>query len=117
MNSTIPADLHELKTRFETWRTNRKYLREPIPILAASLLPCLSLSVSVSAVSLWQSAKIFSEPPHYSNNFVESSTLGERISRFGIADTSVRVPVFIATSATREASAARNGTIVAQCRA
>ena len=31
MNSTIPADLHELKTRFETWRTNRKYLREPIP--------------------------------------------------------------------------------------
>jgi hypothetical protein len=31
MNSTIPADLHELKIRFETWRTNRKYLREPIP--------------------------------------------------------------------------------------
>jgi hypothetical protein len=31
MNSTIPADLHELKTRFETWRTNRKYLRAPIP--------------------------------------------------------------------------------------
>ena len=31
MNSTIPADLLELKTRFETWRTNRKYLREPIP--------------------------------------------------------------------------------------
>jgi hypothetical protein len=26
MNSTIPADLLELKTRFETWRTNRKYL-------------------------------------------------------------------------------------------
>ena len=31
MNSTIPADLLELKTRFEPWRTNRKYLREPIP--------------------------------------------------------------------------------------
>jgi len=31
MNSTIPADLLELKTRFETWRTNRKYVREPIP--------------------------------------------------------------------------------------
>ncbi len=31
MNSTIPADLNELKTRFETWRTNRKYVREPIP--------------------------------------------------------------------------------------
>lgn len=31
MNSTIPADLHELKARFETWRTNRKYVREPIP--------------------------------------------------------------------------------------
>jgi hypothetical protein len=31
MNSTIPADLLELNTRFETWRTNRKYVREPIP--------------------------------------------------------------------------------------
>jgi hypothetical protein len=31
MNSTIPADLLELKDRFETWRTNRKYMREPIP--------------------------------------------------------------------------------------
>jgi len=31
MNSTIPADLLELKARFETWRTNRKYVREPIP--------------------------------------------------------------------------------------
>ena len=31
MNSTIPADLLELKGRFETWRTNRKYMREPIP--------------------------------------------------------------------------------------
>jgi hypothetical protein len=31
MNSTIPTDLHELKARCETWRANRKYLREPIP--------------------------------------------------------------------------------------
>jgi hypothetical protein len=31
MNSTIPADLLELEARFETWRTNRKYMREPIP--------------------------------------------------------------------------------------
>jgi hypothetical protein len=31
MNSTIPADLLELKASFETWRTNRKYMREPIP--------------------------------------------------------------------------------------
>jgi hypothetical protein len=31
MNSTIPADLLELKARFETWRTSRKYVREPIP--------------------------------------------------------------------------------------
>ena len=31
MNSTIPADLLELKARFETWRTNREYVREPIP--------------------------------------------------------------------------------------
>src|SRR5262245_52403603 len=31
LDSTIPADLLELKARFETWRTNRKYVREPIP--------------------------------------------------------------------------------------
>jgi hypothetical protein len=31
MNLTTPADLLELKARFETWRTNRKYVREPIP--------------------------------------------------------------------------------------
>jgi hypothetical protein len=31
MNSTIPADMLELKASFETWRTNRKYMREPIP--------------------------------------------------------------------------------------
>ena len=31
MNATIPADLLELKARFETWRANRKYLRETIP--------------------------------------------------------------------------------------
>ena len=31
MNSTIHSDLLELKARFETWRTNRKYVREPIP--------------------------------------------------------------------------------------
>jgi hypothetical protein len=31
INSTIPADVLELKARFETWRTDRKYVREPIP--------------------------------------------------------------------------------------
>ena len=31
MNSTISADLLQLKDRFEIWRTNRKYVREPIP--------------------------------------------------------------------------------------
>src|SRR5262249_48351893 len=28
---SIPAELLELQTRFETWRANRKYVREPIP--------------------------------------------------------------------------------------
>jgi hypothetical protein len=27
----IPTDLLELQTRFEAWRANRKYVREPIP--------------------------------------------------------------------------------------
>ena len=31
MNPTIPAELLELNTRFETWRMSRKYVREPIP--------------------------------------------------------------------------------------
>jgi hypothetical protein len=30
MESTIPAGLLEIKGRFETWRTNRKYMRELI---------------------------------------------------------------------------------------
>jgi hypothetical protein len=31
MSSTIPAELLGIKDRFETWRANRKYVREPIP--------------------------------------------------------------------------------------
>jgi hypothetical protein len=30
-NTTIPADLIELKARFDAWRASRKYVREPIP--------------------------------------------------------------------------------------
>jgi hypothetical protein len=28
---SIPTELLELQTRFETWRANRRYIREPIP--------------------------------------------------------------------------------------
>src|SRR5262245_33026179 len=49
MTSTIPADLLELNTRFETWRANRKYVREPIPDelwkAAAELSRCYSPSL------------------------------------------------------------------------
>jgi len=31
MDSTVPADLLELKARFDAWRESRKYEREPIP--------------------------------------------------------------------------------------
>jgi len=31
MNSTIPAELLELKARFDQWRETRQYKREPIP--------------------------------------------------------------------------------------
>lgn len=31
MVDSIPSELLELQTRFETWRANRKYVREPIP--------------------------------------------------------------------------------------
>ena len=31
MVDSVPAELLELKTRFETWRANRKYVRESIP--------------------------------------------------------------------------------------
>jgi hypothetical protein len=31
MVDSVPAELLELQTRFETWRANRKYVREPIP--------------------------------------------------------------------------------------
>ncbi len=31
MNATIPADLLDLKARFDQWRATRKYIRQPIP--------------------------------------------------------------------------------------
>ena len=31
MMDSVTAELLELQTRFETWRANRKYVREPIP--------------------------------------------------------------------------------------
>ncbi len=31
MDSTLPADLLELKARIDDWRANKKYNREPIP--------------------------------------------------------------------------------------
>jgi hypothetical protein len=31
MDSTVPADLLKLKDRLESWRTTRKYARQPIP--------------------------------------------------------------------------------------
>jgi hypothetical protein len=31
MESSIPADLLDLKTRLDHWRANRKYLRQPMP--------------------------------------------------------------------------------------
>ena len=55
MNTTIPADLLELKARFETWRTNRKYVREPIPDelwkLRSAILGCLGRSLGQAPTS------------------------------------------------------------------
>jgi len=31
METTIPAELLDLKTRLDQWRANRKYLRQPLP--------------------------------------------------------------------------------------
>jgi len=31
MVDSVPAELLELQTRFEIWRANHKYIREPIP--------------------------------------------------------------------------------------
>jgi hypothetical protein len=53
MNSTIPADLLELSVRVETWRTNRKYVREPIPDELRSQSNCdQDLSSSATALIL-----------------------------------------------------------------
>jgi hypothetical protein len=49
MESTIPTDLLEIKGRFETWRTNRKYMREPIPNELWDRVP---FSVSVEGISV-----------------------------------------------------------------
>jgi len=50
MNSTIPSDLLELKGRFETWRINRKYVREPIPEELWNAAAALSRPYSPSLV-------------------------------------------------------------------
>src|SRR5262245_58657073 len=50
MNSTIPSDLLELKDSFETWRTNRKYVREPIPDDLCNAAADLSLRYTPSLV-------------------------------------------------------------------
>jgi hypothetical protein len=31
METTVPAELLDLKKRLDEWRANRKYLREPMP--------------------------------------------------------------------------------------
>jgi len=31
MQTTIPADLRDLKARLDQWRANRKYIRQPMP--------------------------------------------------------------------------------------
>ena len=31
METTIPAELLDLKARLDQWRANRKYLRQPLP--------------------------------------------------------------------------------------
>jgi len=53
MNSTIPIDLLELKTRFETWRTNRKYCASRFqmnsgtrPLKSVGVIPLRSWAVS-----------------------------------------------------------------------
>ena len=40
----IPAELLELKARFETWGANRKYVREPMP---DELCPCGNAAAQV----------------------------------------------------------------------
>ncbi|MBK9315801.1 MAG: hypothetical protein IPM55_16380 [Acidobacteria bacterium] len=55
-HSEIPRDLLELKTRLETWRKNRKYIREPIPDelrqAADEMIRCYSPSLIRSTLKL-----------------------------------------------------------------
>jgi hypothetical protein len=63
MDTTIPAELLELKARFDHWRANRKYKSEPIPdeLRAAALEMAKQLSSSllqrVLKVQLWHLEK------------------------------------------------------------
>jgi hypothetical protein len=51
MNSTIPADLLELEARFETWRTNRKYVnfRQQCMIVPENHALCRKLTTNIYA--------------------------------------------------------------------
>ena len=85
------------------------------PCLLVSL--SLSLRVSVSLCLCGDLRKSFPNHP-----FIQTILSKARLSARGfhaleIPATSVRDPVFIAISAIRGACVARNGTIIAQCRA
>jgi hypothetical protein len=52
MNSTIPADLLELNTRFETWRTNMNFRRACARHFASSV-SSWPLQLAASASDIW----------------------------------------------------------------
>ena len=73
-DSEIPRDLLELKTRPETWRDNRKYIREPIPgelrQAADEMIRCYSPSIIRRTLKLdpWKLNKSATKKPARSRN-------------------------------------------------
>src|SRR5262245_48140245 len=66
MIDSVPAELLELQTRFETWRANRKYVRESIPdeLRSASLEALRSYPPSlVHRVLKVDSSRLRNKPP------------------------------------------------------
>jgi len=54
---SLPTELLELQTRFETWRSSRKYIREPMPDELRSAALEMLRRYSPSLISLLSNAQ------------------------------------------------------------
>lgn len=80
METTIPAELLDLKARLDQWRANRKYLREPLPddlrqavIAASQKYPGLLLR-RILKIDPWRLNKSMAKKPAHATKRKKQQT-------------------------------------------